>query len=271
MTAAQIKSAFTSIGEVDPSLLPASLTLKLLVTPSSLRYFVLSQTHQQVLFFGNYALHHVNQPQELAYRLEKIFEKDEVLQLKFGQVLLGMDTPYSLVPSEMALMFADWQKQSQKLDAIGAELVFERNDALQQTAARLFGSIKTSHVIATFIKQLPAAECQNKLLVQVSSDHLDIIRWNDNGGVDLLNRYEYQTATDFIYYVLLVCNDLKIDRETSELVLAGEVDIQSKIYDMCYRYFRNISFIQKPEHLHFSKAFDIMPKHLNYHLYNLSA
>lgn len=271
MTAAQIKSAFSSIGEVDASLLPASLSLKLLVTPASLRYFVLSQTHQQVIFFGNYTLHHVNQPQELAYRLEKIFEKDEVLQLKFGQVILGLDTPYSLVPSEMAFMFSDWQKQSQKLEQIGADLVFERNDLLQQTAARLFGTLQTAHVVSTFIKQLAPQDFQHKLVAQVSANHLDLLCWNAEGGIALLNRYDYQTATDFIYYVLLACNDLKIDRETTELVLAGEVDIQSKIYDMCYRYFRNIAFIAKPEHLHFSKAFDIMPKHLNYHLYNLSA
>lgn len=271
MTAAQIKSAFSSIGEVDASLLPASLSLKLSVTPSSLRYFVLSQTHQQVIFFGNYTLHHVNQAQELAYRLEKIFEKDEVLQLKFGQVLLGMDTPYSLIPSEMAFMFSDGQKQAQKLDAIGADLVFERNDLLQQTAHRLFGNVQTVHVVSTFIKQLPPQDFSNRLIVHVSSNHLDVLRWNAEGSIDLLNRYEYQTATDFIYYVLLACNDLKIDRETTELFLSGEVDIQSKIYDMCYRYFRNLSFLQKPENLHFSKAFDIMPKHLNYHLYNLSA
>ena len=40
-----------------------------------MKYFVLSNIHQQVIFFGNYTLHHVSGINELASAFEKIYEK----------------------------------------------------------------------------------------------------------------------------------------------------------------------------------------------------
>ena len=107
--------------------------------------------------------------------------------------------------------------------------------------------------------------------MNVSQSYLDIVRFDGEKKLKLMNRYDYQAATDFIYFLLLCAEELKIDRESTELVLIGEVDIQSKIYDLCHRYFRNISFIAKPEAVNFTKAFDAFPKHLHFNLYNLSA
>jgi preprotein translocase subunit SecA len=96
-----------------------------------------------------------------------------------------------------------------------------------------------------------------------------VLAFNEAGNLQIMNRYDFKTQTDFIYFLLLCCDQLNIDREKTELVLSGEVDIESKIYDVCYRYFRFISFIRTPENLHFSRAFDIFPKHLHFNLYNL--
>ena len=112
---------------------------------------------------------------------------------------------------------------------------------------------------------------QQKIFANIEQYHFDVLAFSENSTLQLMNRYEFKTQTDFIYFLLLACEKLNIDREKTELVLCGEVDIQSKVYDVCYRYFRFISFVRKPERMNFSKAFDIYPKHLHFNLYNLGA
>lgn len=264
---AQVKNSFSSIGEVEASVSPSALLLKISVTNNALRYFVLSQTHQQIIFFGDYTLHHVANATELAQRIEKIFKKDEILQLQFSKILIGLDEKYSLVPTEFSFMINRNDQLTQQ--CLGTEIAYESSEQLVQTLKNLFVNAELLHLNSTYFKYL--TNTAGKLFVNVSASHLDIIRFDSDEKLKLMNRYDYQAATDFIYFLLLCAEELKIDREEIELVLLGEVDVQSRIYDLCYRYFRNISFIQKPEAMNFTKAFDAFPKHLHFNLYNLSA
>ena len=271
MSSAQIKNSFSSIGEVDASLSPSSLILKIAITNHSVRYFVLSQTHHQIIFLGDYTLHHVTNFDELAAALEKIFQKDEILKLSFAKILIGFDDKYSLVPAE----FSDLLKKSKQLSTrcVDTDIVFENSLQVMETLKNFFSCVEFLHLNSTYFNLLPnyLTDSSEKLFVNVSKNYLDVIRFNEQKKLQLMNRYEYQTASDFIYFVLLCCEELKIDRKNVELVLSGEIDIQSKVYDVCYRYFRSISFIKKPDNLHFSKAFEMYPKHLHFNLYNISA
>lgn len=271
MSSAQIKNSFSSIGEVDVSFSPSTLVLKLAVTNHYIRYFVLSQTHHQVIFFGDYTLHYIANPGELETAIEKIFEKDEILKLPFAKVMIGFDEKYSLVPAE----FSDLMKSEEQFSnrCSDTDIVFKSSSQIVQTLKRLFNRSHFLHLNSTYFTFFPEylSDPPEKLFVNVTKNYLDIIRFKLQKKLQFMNRYDYQAASDFIYFVLLCCEELGIERENTELVLSGEVDIQSKIYDMCYRYFQTISFIKKPNNLHFSKAFEMYPKHLHFNLYNLSA
>jgi len=269
MTSAQLKNAFTSIGELDASLQPSTLQLKLCVDFSGIRYFVHAKTHGQIVFYGHYTLHHIASEVELCERVQRIVEKDEVLQLPFDEVLLGVNTPYSLLPAEMSFLkhgdsHADYCMNDTLI------LQHKPSHALEQTLRSLFNRVTIVHLNASLVRYLWALEKTiNPLYVQVAADHLDVIFFKLDGSLHILNRYDYKTASDFIYFVLLVVEEIGIDRENTPLILLGEIDIQSKVYDLCYRYFRHISFIEKPEPIQFTKAFDLYPKHLNFPLYTV--
>jgi hypothetical protein len=269
VSSAQIKNSFTSLGELDASLSPSALILKLSATRESLRYFVISDTHQKVIFFGDYTLHHITTPAALAAAVEKIFEKDEVLQLSFAKVLIGIDEKYSLVPKDLS------NQLSNEADMVtsykDSDIIFQSPVEVVQVLKRLFRNAELIHLNSTYFHTLPhyLEDSTEKLFINVSRKHFDAVYFSDKKYLQLMNRYDYRTATDFIYFVLLCCDELKIDRDATELVLIGELDIQSKIYELCYRYFRNIRFIQKAAGLHFSRAFEVYPKHLHFNLYNL--
>ncbi|MES2622109.1 MAG: DUF3822 family protein [Bacteroidota bacterium] len=270
MSTAQIKNSFNSIGEVDVSISPSTLILKLSVTKHAIRYFVLWQTHRQIIFFGDYTLHHITNSDELVTAMDKIFNKDEVLKLSFSKVVIGFNEPYSLVPSELFDLINKAGKISNRFTE--TDIVFD-DSQITNGLRKFFNNPELLHINSTYLNLLPEYlnETPEKLFVNISKNHIDVIRFNDQKKLHLMNRYDYQAESDFIYFVLLCCDELKIDREKVELVLMGEVDIQSKIYNISYRYFSTISFIKMPDNLYFSKAFETFPKHLHFNLYNLGA
>lgn len=270
MTSAQLKNSFSFIGEIDGSMLPSTMELKFCAGLQSVRYFVLSKTHHQVLFFGSYTLHHIGSESELTERIARIYEKDEVLQLKFDSVQIAFDVPYALVPQEFSAFV---QEPGQVIQSFqnGFDLLYYNSKELERSLLSHFPKGEFKHINTSLVHFLPEElhETTDKLFVNISSEYTDVVRFDASKQLQLMNRYGYKDAKDFIYFVALCCEDLKISREETELVLMGEVDIQSKIYDLCYRYFRNISFVGKPTDLTFAKAFDLYPKHLHFNLYNL--
>jgi hypothetical protein len=272
MLSAQIKNAFVSIGEVHSTLLPSSLVLKMGISTQHIRYFVQSTSHNQIIFFGQYTLHHVANVTELCQRLEKIFEKDDILQLAFSKTFIGLDSAYTLLPDTFTFPTKESNNGfSQHITRLGLNMAYEVDEALANKLKNLFNNPSILHINSSLLNSLPdfIEKGQQKIFVNIEQNHFDVLAFNEAGNLQIMNRYDFKTQTDFIYFLLLCCDQLNIDREKTELVLSGEVDIESKIYDVCYRYFRFISFIRTPENLHFSRAFDIFPKHLHFNLYNL--
>ena len=138
----------------------------------------------------------------------------------------------------------------------------------------MFPNCDIVHVGSVLLKILPGylrESNSDRLFVNVDHQYFDVLHFSDAGELQLMNRYDFKTETDFLYFLLLCAEELKIDREKAELMFSGEVDIQSKIYGICYTYFRNITFLRQPAHVHFTRAFELVPKHFNFNLYNLSA
>lgn len=273
MSSVDIKNTFASVGEVDASIPPSSFILKLSLTQRSVRYFIQSATHGQIIYFGDHTLHHVENDAALMQRLDRIFEKDEALQLSFGETFIGVNPDYTLIPS--GFHFPDDTLPgisiNQKIDSAGMDIVFNLDATLFYKLKSLFGKCNIGHINSSLLNSIPAyLDETEKFFINIEAEQFDVIRFNTAGQLQLMNRYRYQTETDFAYFLLLCCEELKIDREQTELVLTGEVDVQSKIYDMCYRYFRKISFIQPPGAISFSKAFETFPKHHHFNLYTLN-
>ncbi len=272
MSSAQIKNAFISIGEIDAAVQPGTLVLKLSVSQQYVRYFVQSLTHNQIIFFGEYTLHHIETVRDLTLRLERIYEKDDVLQLAFSKVIVALDGAYTLLPAAFAPASEPGSTtNNQTIPGLDLSMSFEVDGLLKEKIDALFPNHQTVHINSSLLTNFAAAveKEQQKIFANIDQYHFDVIAFNESGSLQLMNRYEFKTQTDFIYFLLLCCEQLNLDREKTELVLSGEVDIESKVYDVCYRYFRFISFIRKPETINFSKAFDIYPKHLHFNLYNL--
>lgn len=116
---------------------------------------------------------------------------------------------------------------------------------------------------------LYAKKTTNDLIIDIhilpSSFQMMVVK---NQSLELYNSFPYQTSEDFIYYVLFVLNQLDIKPKDINIRLLGEVDKNSAIYEILYKYSNSIILGKRTENLKFSYAFEEIPQHHYYSLFN---
>lgn len=267
-TVTHIRNSFHSIGEINPSYTMDDLVLKLHYTKNFLRYFVFASTKSELIYFGDYTIHHTQTEDELKEQLQNILEKDAALKRTYKKVFIGADSTFDLLP---AAFFSGSEDHVDSLLNGSVYLVYSFSKELELLFLTHFESMNILHIGGSLIAALQKEHNTliERLYVNINHQTVDITSFSGEGKFQFFNTYTYKSATDFIYFVLLVADELKTNRENCELILSGEVDINSKIYELCYRYFKNISFLKPSADLHFSKAFEHFPKHFHYNIYNL--
>ena len=103
-------------------------------------------------------------------------------------------------------------------------------------------------------------------VVNVRSSAFDIVII-ENQKLQLLNSFAFRTAEDFIYFLLFVFEQMKLNPETDAVLLSGNIAKSSRLYELLYRYIRNIDFIERPDAAEYSYVFDEVPQHYYYHLF----
>jgi len=107
----------------------------------------------------------------------------------------------------------------------------------------LFGTFEYHHANTILVKQLLeiATFKTTTLYCNVSATSFELIYIKD-GELNLFNSFEFDAKEDFIYYILFTIEQLKLDAETIDLVLLGEIGLDDETYSILYQYIRNVSF-----------------------------
>ena len=72
----------------------------------------------------------------------------------------------------------------------------------------------------------------------------------DNNLLKFYNRFDFITKEDFIYYLLFTAEQLKLNPEEFPLVLIGAINERDDLYQIAYKYIRNVSLLQSKSMLH---------------------
>jgi hypothetical protein len=266
------KNFFNSIGDPDDVSGSGTEVLKLAITPKFIRYFIEQKVTATILFYGDYALHSVSTPEDLTDQLSNILSKDTFLSKSFDSVKICWATDFEIIPS----IFFDESEMAvdtayNVIMGGEANFIFDVPKAINDVLKAKFTNLTHYHSGAAMIEKLRKVGLakSDKLFINIQAENVEIAYFDDNGSLRIYNRYEYKAYQDYIYFVLLVADEMKIDREKVRAILMGEVSQDSQLYEMTQRYFMNTSFIAQPEDIHFSKTFGEYPKYFNYPLYNL--
>lgn len=268
--ATHTRNFFNAIG--DPADVRGDGTehLKLSIDQRHIRYFI--SREEANVYYGEYALQSVSTDAELREQLEIILDKDAFLSKSFSLVYILWSGGFEIVPTI-------FYEEEETDDTAGvndimsgeARFVFDKAEGIAQLLRSKYPAALHYHSGAVLIETLRRTgqtESQN-LFVNVSAGRIEIVYFDASGALRIYNQYEYRSTQDYIYFVLLVADEMGINRAETRAVLMGEVSQDSQLYDMTTRYFRSVTFAKEPADRTFTAAFEGYPMHFNYPLYNL--
>jgi hypothetical protein len=199
-------------------------------------------------------------PEDLLARIQSIFEKETLLQQKYGSVNVShVNELSSLVPKPFfdESKLKDYIRYSSKTfdndyivwdeienhDLINVYIPFVNvNNFLLER----FGSFEYKHFSTVLITNLLSTYRYSEhphIFIHLDRNRMYVVAISNN-KLQLYNSFSFKTREDFLYYLLFAAEQLDMDPENFELVLSGDIDKNSELYDIAYTYVRKIGLIE---------------------------
>ena len=211
-------------------------------------------------------------PENLLARIEEIFKREELLKYKYGSVNvshvneLSALVPKSLFDENNLKSYIRYSSKTYENDYVVYDEV-EDHDMINVYIPFVnvnnflldqFGSFEYKHFSTTLLSNLLNTYKFSEhphLFVHLEKSRMYLVAIS-NSKLQLYNSFSFSTQEDFIYYILFVLEQLSMDPETVELVLSGQIDIDSPLYKIAYTYVRKISLIENRFKYDFAKGVD---------------
>lgn len=133
---------------------------------------------------------------------------------------------------------------------------------LQHFLQNTFPNYKIQHILTRLVNWFAnnQKESGHKILMNFHQKNIQIVYFDENSFV-FANNFQYQTANDAAYYLMLVVNQFKLNPETVKVFLSGHIDTNSELYNTFMRYVRNVNFIENTISHEQNSPFSKYPNH----------
>lgn len=108
--------------------------------------------------------------------------------------------------------------------------------------------------------------CESLVYINISGRSFEVYVF-DKYRFQLYNVFNFQSSEDFIYHLMNVYHQLSLKPDRVGLCLLGEIERQSELYRMAYRYIRNLSFLRFNSSFKMSYVFDQLSEHRFYAMF----
>lgn len=128
--------------------------------------------------------------------------------------------------------------------------------------------LKWNHFSKPLLEAASLKSSKDQLFqVHVQNKRFDALLVKE-GKLQYFNSFPYETVEDFVYYLLYAMEQLKLDREADKIELVGEFEEHSALYELLFKYIRNLSIGGRPNAVNFSTILSSLPAHYHYNLFN---
>lgn len=83
------------------------------------------------------------------------------------------------------------------------------------------------------------------------------------------NSFPFRSPEDFLYFLLLVMENLGLSNEKETFYFCGQIEKNSAIYQLCQKYIRNIKWMERPNGIEISDTFSSLPAHFFFTFFQL--
>jgi len=109
-----------------------------------------------------------------------------------------------------------------------------------------FGSFEYKHSSSVLVETLLKENHTNDkthFFVNVETDIFQIVVLK-NKKMEFFNTFNFKTKEDFIYYILFTAEQLHLNPEEFQLTFLGDIEKESELYEITYKYIKNVKFLQ---------------------------
>jgi hypothetical protein len=240
--------------------------LSIQVSLSGLSFFVLNSITSNVEYLECFNFDNKQTPKELLDKLINFFKSIPILDQKFLKVTvvynneLATIVPKPLFDETNLIEYLKFNSKIlktdfityDKIDEVDIVVVYVPLVNINNFIFDRFGSFEYRHSASILINRVLTLEKNTKkpkMFLNVEHKQFQIVVV-ENNLLKFYNRFDFITKEDFIYYLLFTAEQLKLNPEEFPLVLIGSIIKGDDLYQIAYKYIRNVSILQSKSMLH---------------------
>ena len=240
-------------------------------------YTVLDPAINKYVLLETFTFQGIHDTHDIAQSIENVIAQKENLRLLYKGVSFAMINnrstlvPNPLFDNEKKAKYLGFNHALEKdeevlvdmMKNIEAKNIFALSGEIKNAIKKHHSYASFHHFSTPLIDGLVSQyKNQNgkKVVVHIQASHFEIVVLEGKSLV-FYNTFNYASGEDFIYYLLFVCEQLKLNPEQMELILTGEITRESSIYNLLFKYVRNVKFGDRPEAFQYSAKTDLFQKH----------
>ena len=260
-----------------------SFRLSVQLTLSGLSFLVTNTVTKEIDFFSDKTFEQTVNPGELLLELKSVLNDNSIFNIKFSEINIIYHTRlYTLTPTSLfdESKSSDYLKFNSKI----LENDFIAHDTLQNHDITViyipfininnflfekFGDFNYHHSTTLLLENIFEDEKNIKLpriYLNIYSNTFDLVAIK-NGKLLLCNSFEYNSPEDFIYFILFCLERLKMNPETIDLFVSGNINKGDSNHSILYKYVRNISFCNSKKDIKISDKdkshYNLLLKHFH--------
>lgn len=282
-----MKPVFIAVDDAWKKEFSPNYKLSLLIGIGYLQYCILDSAKKKYLSIGVFSFPDVNSSSELNGTLKEIFSENEIFQQTYQSVHAAVSHNIStLVPKDFfeedkTADYLNFNHQPNSSDRIFADdiatiqtkNIYSYNGELLILLNEYFANVIVHHSSSSLIEVLLKENSfcnEARMFANISDKKMELVVVQ-KGKLIFYNSFQFQTPEDFIYFVLFVCEQLKLNPDTLNFYFIGEIERKSALYDIAYKYIRNVNFGRRPNAYNYSYKFAFFPSHFYFNIFCLGS
>ncbi len=259
------------------------------ISSRALRFAVVDVERNKFVALEDYELITVFTPLQVAEQLRLIAEQNPILQeQRWLDIRISVSNQFfTLVPETLfdPAHQQDYLRLHSNIDTQQQMVLFNRTcgleavnifaveNAVYRMAQQIFPerNIQFVHQTSSLIKSVlhqADRKAGRSMHLFVERNYLTILVV-DEDGLQFCNVFHYLSPEDFIYFVIFVMQEQKMNPEQETITAWGDITPDSSLFNMLKKYIRQVRFGKRPTDVGYSYKFDDLFEHRYFELYSL--
>lgn len=263
--------------------------LYITLSPSVIRLAVANVERNKFVVLEDYELISVFTPQQTAEQLKLLAEENPLLKNNgWLNVRVGINNQhFTLVPETLfdpehkldyLRLHSDLDLQNDHVhyyrhSNMEAVNIFTVDKTIEQEVSGLFSdqAIQYVHQTSALIKGVLHQAGRNtvkNLYIFVERNYVTILIVNES-GLQFCNIFHFLSPEDFIYYIVFVMQEQKLNPEQETIYVWGDIMHDSPLFNILQKYIHTVRPGKKPADVAYSYKFDDLFEHRYFEVYSL--